>query len=116
MMKADATRESTHGGGGWTCPDCGEWVRSGQSSLLHHSGGTRHRCCDPRGGRCAEGTPMTDGAPKACGDPVERARALLAAATPGPWEWWGDELRALLELDAPIVGEPMVDGFGEPAW
>lgn len=46
----------------------------------------------------------------------EAIKARLEAATPGPWEWWGDELRANLDMDTPIVGEPMVGGCGEPEW
>lgn len=46
----------------------------------------------------------------------EAIKVRLEAATPGPWEWWGDELRAKLDLDSPIVGEPMVGGCGEPEW
>jgi hypothetical protein len=47
---------------------------------------------------------------------VEETVALLAAATPGPWSWTGNELRAESDGSTTVVGEPMVGGWGEPEW
>ncbi len=56
---------------------------------------------------------------------LDSIKARCEAATPGPWRWWdASELRSLVfeddphldDLSAPIVGEPIMGGFGEPEW